>query len=246
MIPIYFLTILSGVLCVTGEKVPVTVYYESLCPDSRKFFTTQLHPLLQTNLSKWIDLTLVPYGKSNQTQVSPEQWEFTCHHGPYECHGNKIHGCALNVIEKSAKTPDGYGFNPITLDFLNCLMNATTKGMNPDDGSDKYVFPIDDCARDNSVPNYMWIENCVNHIDGSKYLAALGDQTVKFQSPLLSVPTIVFNNRYSKQESNDAFKSFGQILCKHIATPPEECHNRALILNASFLLVALTFGKFLL
>jgi GTP cyclohydrolase FolE2 len=46
------------------HRVNVAVYYESLCPDSIKFFTQQLYPSLQGNLSKYVNLTLLPYGKS--------------------------------------------------------------------------------------------------------------------------------------------------------------------------------------
>lgn len=234
---LFVVTILLSFFCVTNasEKVPVTVYYESLCPDSRKFITTQLYPVLQTNVSKWVNLTLVPYGKSNHTQEADNEWKFFCHHGPFECHGNKIQACALHEIENSVPTPSNYAFNPVTLAFINCLMNKTSKSV------DGYDFPIGECAEIANVPNYVSIENCANHTVGSTYLAALGEETQQFQKPLKSVPTIVFNNRYDKQESTDAGNFFNQILCKYITQPLEECHNQGLTLNASLLLLTLIF-----
>lgn len=46
-------------------QVPVTVYYESLCPDSKAFIVEQLTPVVRSPLGKYVDLMLVPYGKSS-------------------------------------------------------------------------------------------------------------------------------------------------------------------------------------
>lgn len=233
-------------LNVNTQKVPVTVYYESLCPDSKAFFTSQLYPNLQTNLSKWVNLTLVPYGKSNHTQVGVDQWEFTCHHGAYECKGNTIHACALHEIEKTTPRPSNFDFNPITLGFINCLMDKTTKRIDENTGATIYDFPINNCSLINHVQNYVAIENCAQHPDGSKYLAAFGDETHRFQENLMSVPTIVFNNKYTKEESNDATKNFVKVLCKYITEKPDECKNCGFMFKMSWLLLVLIFVKLLL
>lgn len=50
-------------------QVPVTVYYESLCPDSKAFIVDQLTPTVRGPLGNYIDLTLVPYGKSSVREI---------------------------------------------------------------------------------------------------------------------------------------------------------------------------------
>ena len=40
------------------------MYYESLCPDSRKFITQQLYPTYQ-NLSQNLDVEFKPFGKAS-------------------------------------------------------------------------------------------------------------------------------------------------------------------------------------
>jgi len=218
------------------NKVPVTVYYESLCPDSKKFFTSQLYPSLQTNLSQWVNLTLIPYGKSNQTKANEEEWQFTCHHGPYECQGNKIQACALNLIESGEKAPDA-GFNPTTVAFINCLMDKVVKN------GTGYDFPTKDCSEINNVRDYVKIENCAGHSDGSKYLAALGDATSKLEPPLKSVPTIVFEGKYKAQDSKKAQENFVQAVCQYIKeNKPSECNSSA-TLTVSALALALVFLK---
>ncbi|KAJ3627949.1 hypothetical protein MTP99_015284 [Tenebrio molitor] len=46
-----------------AEKLEVAVYYESLCPASIEFITTQLDPSFK-KVEKYLDLDLVTFGKA--------------------------------------------------------------------------------------------------------------------------------------------------------------------------------------
>lgn len=47
------------------KKLPVTLYYEALCPYCMKFVTSQLNPsLIHKNRLAVTELTLVPYGNA--------------------------------------------------------------------------------------------------------------------------------------------------------------------------------------
>lgn len=46
------------------EKLKVSVYYESLCPDSINFLVKQFYPVYSTGLKEHLDVDLVPYGKA--------------------------------------------------------------------------------------------------------------------------------------------------------------------------------------
>lgn len=70
-------------------QVPIAVYYESLCPDSIKFLTTQLYTAYTSSVKPRMNLTLVPFGKSTYKHDGTE-YTFECHHGPNECYGNKV------------------------------------------------------------------------------------------------------------------------------------------------------------
>lgn len=50
------------------HQVPVAVYYESLCPDSAKFITDQLYPALKSELRDLVEITFVPFGKSQVSE----------------------------------------------------------------------------------------------------------------------------------------------------------------------------------
>lgn len=231
-----------GILCLSAlsyaehedQRVPVTVYYESLCPDSRKFFIQQLYPSLQGNLSGYVNLTLIPYGKSSFEQHGAE-YKFTCHHGVKECLGNKIHACALKNIDEGRKT-NGLGYNRNAVGYINCLMDRSSKDTD---------FPTKECAELNQVTNLMMIENCAMHLNGAQYLANYGSLTDAFQKPLASVPTIVFNKHYKKEDSDMAQTNFVKALCQYIPDHDKihECltsgSNAARISIASLALLAI-------
>uniref|UniRef100_A0A3B5LB22 Gamma-interferon-inducible lysosomal thiol reductase n=1 Tax=Xiphophorus couchianus TaxID=32473 RepID=A0A3B5LB22_9TELE len=71
----------------TVPRVALTLYYESLCPDCRRFITKQLFPTW-TMLQDIMSLTLVPYG--NAKEVLSVNSPFSCQHGEPECRGNMI------------------------------------------------------------------------------------------------------------------------------------------------------------
>ncbi|KAL1502582.1 hypothetical protein ABEB36_007705 [Hypothenemus hampei] len=212
--------------------VNVAVYYESLCPDSRKFFTQQLYPSLQGNLSNFVNLTLVPYGKTKM-EFKTSQYEFECHHGPKECEGNKMQACALNLIDQGKKT-EGFGFNKVAVAFINCLMDKTEKK------GDDTIFPSKECAEINHVNNLNMIENCAQHTDGSNYLAKLGALTDVISNPLKSVPTIVFNKQFKADDNALAQTNFVKALCQYIqGNKPSECNGTSTLrISLVFLIVA--------
>lgn len=49
-------------------QLPVSLYYESLCPGSAEFVTVDLYPTITGPLGKYVKLELVPFGNAH---VSP-------------------------------------------------------------------------------------------------------------------------------------------------------------------------------
>ncbi|XP_073976873.1 gamma-interferon-inducible lysosomal thiol reductase 1 [Rhodnius prolixus] len=192
-----------------AQKVPVTVYYESLCPDSIKFYTNQLYPAWNSSLKSFMDLQLVPFGKSNYTHMG-DNYTFTCHHGEKECVGNKVQACALKLIPA---TPD----MDLQVKYINCLMAMAKSSVD--------MYPTKSCAEEVKLGGDVLekIESCATTNEGNDYLAALGDKTMKFQNPLISVPTVVVDH-YDAKEKDDARNDFKSVLCAHIKDgKPAEC-----------------------
>lgn len=53
-----------GKLNISFLQVNITVYYETLCPDSKAFILSMLYPNFP-KLKDYISLRLVPFGKAN-------------------------------------------------------------------------------------------------------------------------------------------------------------------------------------
>ncbi|EDW84065.2 uncharacterized protein Dwil_GK13347 [Drosophila willistoni] len=204
-----------------AAKVPVSIYYESLCPDSAKFITEQVYPAVKTELRDVVELTFVPFGKSQFSTMGAEV-TFTCHHGPNECYGNKVHACAIDHIQANSYQIE-YTRESLTLDFINCLMKA---GKNFPDN----VYPGQRCATENHVNNWENIKTCANSTEGSILLRKAGETTMKLKEPLTSVPTVLFNEQFDKDVNERAQKNFIGTLCRYVSAPqPRICsqHNAA-------------------
>ncbi|XP_030374598.1 GILT-like protein 1 isoform X2 [Scaptodrosophila lebanonensis] len=76
----------------SGDRLHITILYESLCPDSRRFMR-QLGPV-HDELKDYVDILLVPFGKSYSQQNGAI---FHCQHGPDECLGNRLQSCVLST-----------------------------------------------------------------------------------------------------------------------------------------------------
>lgn len=91
-------------LTTANDKVQLEVYFESLCPDSRRLFVNQLGPLEEemsqnstNNGNSYIfDIKLVPFGKADIVGD-----EMDCQHGPEECLRNKLFACIIENTKSS-------------------------------------------------------------------------------------------------------------------------------------------------
>ncbi|KAM8706852.1 hypothetical protein ACLKA7_011019 [Drosophila subpalustris] len=232
------LVCLAATVC-SAAKVPVAVYYESLCPDSAKFITEQLYPAMKSELRDVVDITFVPFGKSQYTTQGSEV-TFTCHHGPNECYGNKVHNCAIEKIQSDSYRLESTR-ESLTLDFINCLMKA---GNNFPDN----VYPGQRCAIESQI-NWENIKICANTTEGSILLRTAGDTTMKLKEPLTNVPTILFNEQFDKKVNERAQQNFVGTVCQYVGAPqPRICaqHNSASgLFKASALWSTLLLVRFL-
>lgn len=77
------------------STLPVTIYYEGLCPDSRKLLTDLGRDYYL--FKKYITLKFIPFGRAKS--LDAEGNEFECHHGPKECLANRIHSCGIKYLK---------------------------------------------------------------------------------------------------------------------------------------------------
>ncbi|CAH1107533.1 unnamed protein product [Psylliodes chrysocephalus] len=225
-----FLILLGHVLAQNKQinRVNVTVYYESLCPYARNFTINQLYPILQGNLSHYVNLELIPYGKANRTSDINSDVSFNCQHGPIECYGNLIQGCSRDLIDYGSNTDD-LGFNKNHLDFVECFMKNVTSHSTRTQAEEAVVR----CSKP-KVISASRLKTCANNTFGIQHLIHYGKITDSFQKPLEHVPTIVFNGVYNEEESDGAQEDFLAELCSKIIEPkPKECDSAKILQRKS-------------
>ncbi|KAF5281200.1 hypothetical protein FQA39_LY17840 [Lamprigera yunnana] len=189
-------------LQVKQDTLKVSVYYESLCPDSIRFITSQLHPSY-SKIGTSLELDLVPYGKATHNLLNGK-WVFDCQHGERECQGNKYQACGLaQDISQQQK-----------IDFVDCIMGS----FNP--SSETTVI---NCASKFGLSGNDILE-CGKSQQGDELLAKYGDQTHAVQPKITFVPTIIFNDVYDVNSQWSAIFNFISTACKFLENKPSGCH----------------------
>ena len=74
-----------------SDRVNLSIYYETLCPDCRQFIATQVWNAYQSILDI-VNITFVPYGNAKELyRPETKLYQYYCQHGAEECYGNLIH-----------------------------------------------------------------------------------------------------------------------------------------------------------
>lgn len=200
----------------SAQKLPVTVYYESLCSDTQSFFIQQLYPVKNSGLGNYFDLELIPFGKANYTTQGSDTL-FTCQHGENECNGNKLHACALQHIQVNSFQKK-YTRESLSLEYVTCLFRT---------GQNLLETPIPGkkCAEDFELKNWDVISQCANSTEGSKLLQTHGEKTQDLKPALTFVPTIVIKHQYTKENQDLALTDLRSVICRALPQPrPQECN----------------------
>uniref|UniRef100_A0A646QGE0 Gamma-interferon-inducible lysosomal thiol reductase n=1 Tax=Hemiscolopendra marginata TaxID=943146 RepID=A0A646QGE0_9MYRI len=172
------------------KKVTISVYYETLCPDSIRFVRDQLWPTFN-QLKSIIKIDLIPYGKASYHRDG-DTWGFTCQHGPSECKGNKLQACAIKL----------YKDIELTMPFVYCVM---TNPNPPDSG--------ESCSKQNGL---VWsrLSKCLGGTEGNNYLHEMGVRTEILDPRLVFVPWININGNHTDKIQEDALKNLKREVCQ--------------------------------
>ncbi|TMW49092.1 hypothetical protein DOY81_005826 [Sarcophaga bullata] len=165
------------------EKLKVLVLYESLCPDSVRFMGQQLGPSYDA-LKDYIDLSLVPFGKSYSKNNGGQ---FFCQHGPRECYGNRQQSCVLQQIKDQAAQ----------VNFVVCQMTK------PDSSSIEY------CAERAGLSSD--IDTCLNTELGT--LLQLEAERITHSYGIKFVPSIIYDGVFDQQLQDNSLRDFRGTVC---------------------------------
>ncbi|XP_061398032.1 GILT-like protein 1 [Musca vetustissima] len=167
------------------EKLKVMVLYESLCPDSVRFINSQLGPNYDA-LKDYIDVTLVPFGKSKSINNNG-LYQFFCQHGPKECEGNREQLCVLQ------QTTD----QEAQVNFVVCQMRK------------RDVIDIRECAESFGLSSD--IDDCMHNGLGTS-LQLESERVTNLYKPQF-VPTIVYDGVFDQQLQDNSLRDFRGTVC---------------------------------
>ncbi|CAH2041505.1 unnamed protein product, partial [Iphiclides podalirius] len=170
------------------QKLHLTVYYESKCPDSQKFILEQLQPAIDL-LHKYVRLRLIPFGKSKSMDYGDEGFE--CQHGPQECLGNLVQDCALKYMRKHSDQQ--------RVAYAVCEMSSEA-GTQGNLGCVKHAG----VARDAVEHCVMSGEGIVLQLDSEYHTSSLKPQFI---------PSITINGVFDQQIQDSALVDLKGTLC---------------------------------
>ncbi|CAF2982296.1 unnamed protein product [Rotaria sp. Silwood2] len=187
-----------------SDRVNLSIYYETLCPDCRQFITTQVWNTYQSILDI-VNITFVPYGNARELyRPETKLYQFYCQHGPEECYGNLIHTCVLNFYPKSEQH----------MPFIYCMEST--------DGDVETVAT--QCAQKSTI-DYDQITACTHSRLGNQLQHVYAVQTENLQPPHQYVPWITLNGEHTDDMQKQAEKDLIELICKSYkgSDPPVQC-----------------------
>ncbi|XP_069179316.1 uncharacterized protein [Procambarus clarkii] len=190
---------LNAVSGAGGAPLKLVVYFESLCPDSVRFFKRQLYPTWR-DLKDIIHLEFVPFGKARATPTGTGDYEFECQHGPDECHGNKVMACAQDSLPIDTQ-----------VEFFNCMMSKS--------------YPATTGQECSKTVGIEWapIRECSESEVGSTLLYKNGIRTAELEPPVRFIPTITIDGHYNNHQLRSSLKDLKSQVCNMFQGPPH--HN---------------------
>ncbi|XP_022333354.2 gamma-interferon-inducible lysosomal thiol reductase-like [Crassostrea virginica] len=191
-----------------ADKVKLTLYFESLCPDCKNFFRTQLTKTY-TNLVDIMDLTLVPYGNAREEKDASGKWKFTCQHGENECVGNLIETCAIHLLKNIS----------IYFPFISCIEHDQF-------GTPQYS--AQKCAKQLGI-DLKPIMDCSTSSLGNSLEHQMAQQTDALNPPHKYVPWVTLNGVHTEEIEKKAESDLTALICDtYKGSPkPSACNKMA-------------------
>ncbi|KAF6216298.1 hypothetical protein GE061_000638 [Apolygus lucorum] len=186
------------------KTITLDVYYESMCPYSRRFVTNQLAPA-SSKLKDYVHVNFVPYGNAIMKMNEDGETEVRCQHGINECVGNKIHACAIERLQS----------NQQKVGFVSCVMQSPDPKIGGLNCSEPFGLSWED------------LEFCAANAEGDALHQYYGQNTMNLNPPNKGVPTTAVNkNRGTDDDQRQMKENLFLMLCQKLwemSIRPKEC-----------------------
>nr|XP_027205503.1 gamma-interferon-inducible lysosomal thiol reductase-like [Dermatophagoides pteronyssinus] len=174
----------------------ISLYYETLCPDSRNFFRNQLYPTYE-KLNRYMDVELVPFGNANVSYPRHDNKPvFRCQHGPKECYGNRVQSCTIEMLKNT----------DLSIRFVHCMFDQKD-WLETSQTSRR-------CAEQMQL-DWPKISSCADGSEGERLLIANSLKTFNLNPEHTYVPWIVIDKNHTAQMQTNAETNLLGYLCEH-------------------------------
>ncbi|XP_067168814.1 gamma-interferon-inducible lysosomal thiol reductase [Apteryx mantelli] len=190
-----------------AAPVELSLYYESLCPACRAFVVQQLFTTWLLLPAEVLNITLVPYGNAQETNVNGT-WHFQCQHGPEECLGNMVEACLMHEAK------DFGTYFPV----IFCLESGVSVTKDLEACLQVYA-PQVSAAR---------VAACVEGELGRQLMHRNAQLTAALTPQHQYVPWIVVNGKHTEELQAQAQSTLLALVCElYQGEKPESCTGRA-------------------
>ncbi|CAG2167806.1 unnamed protein product [Oppiella nova] len=173
----------------------ISVYYESICPDSRRFILNQLIPTYE-KLSPYVDIDLIPFGNANVSYPNHDfKPYFQCQHGPDECYGNKAQACVIDLTKSTRPS----------LSYVKCMFSA--------DNWRQTVMTAQKCAETLSM-NWTQIKECIDGSHGDRLLVAHSHRTFNLEPQHRFIPWVIIDGTHTDEIQSRSQTNLMQYMCE--------------------------------
>lgn len=196
--------ILLAIVCFMAQSTPIkthhvvtqiSIYYETLCPDSQRFFLRQLAPTYE-KLNRYMDVELVPFGNANVSYPRHDNKPvFNCQHGPAECYGNRVQACAIEMLKNTE----------LAIKYVQCMFAHSD---HPDT-----TITADKCANELEL-DWAKIKNCADGSEGERLLIANSLKTFNLNPEHSYIPWIVIDKNHTRELQSRAENQLLKYLCE--------------------------------
>ncbi|XP_017492951.1 PREDICTED: gamma-interferon-inducible lysosomal thiol reductase-like, partial [Rhagoletis zephyria] len=172
----------------------ISIYYETLCPDSRQFFLKQLAPTYE-KLNRYMDVELVPFGHANVSYPRHDNKPvFHCQHGPQECYGNRVQACTIELLKDTS----------VSLNFVKCMF-AQKDWHNTQ-------ATAETCSNQLGL-DWPKIKSCAEGSEGERLLIANSLKTFNLSPEHNYIPWVVIDKAHTTELQRQSESHLLKFLC---------------------------------
>ena len=212
------------------KRNKLSIYYETMCPDTRKFILEQLVPTYSQLTYHYLDLELIPYGK-----VSADG---TCQHGHDECYGNRFQGCyftGLGIDNNNSIIANQSPSIEQQLELVRCMFANESDFRQPYITSKRCLQEQQQQQHQQQLLQYYHYNDSVKELDyesvyrcgnfstpGNETFNYYGLKTLYLEPKLNFIPWIVMNGVHNDEMQDQSLTNLLDYLCRNYYLPAEE------------------------